>query len=1579
MKHKQLLFSAFALAWAGVLTVSADVVSDYTFDFNEKVSTSTHDFRVGPNWKHIVGTDNYDGYGPYYMDYSYYETGGIGGSGCLLAYEQKGRDPSSASGPGEVYDLLVTPEVKGTVTLQVKKYNEKAKLEIYSLNEAATDKDEVLLTVKSVTLASGNWVTATVEVEDFQRIGIRGNYVYMDNFTASEANIEQEYSMEFVSCEPSNTTGVIYHNQNAEGGVDLIYTVTVKNTCNAPLIAKKTGVTGTKNYSISIIGKNNSPFGAPVYVPFDLQPGETSEPFEVKVTVPADEISDWWSYASQSITMNLRENLQGTVLKRANAMYKPYESKFIFNSEANRNSSYVSNELSYGMTSEPKTIDFIIRNEGVAPLSLKSITLPAGFTTTAPTGASTVAAGSALEVPVTFDASTPGYTAGKLEVVYLNNSGAETTYSVDINGTMIPAGAWTASFNGKEGAVNYPAGVVSETALQGKYNLNGLNEYDVYLCSYTNPDYKDNGNKLITPKMTFAEGAKAYFLVARDKTASPYALKVFTSADRKNWGEPIAVYNAEDEIFADDAFHGYSIDLPAGDRYVAFAIYGMKLNDVAIDGEIIAVENDLYLVDFKQSEKVQSGKNISASVEVIPVVGAEAGTYRAIYYLGDEAVARIAGTAMEASAFTKKKFDFSVTKEVEATTTLEGKIVFEFEDGPTFETDILELTITNEPAFVFGNPGINDASTLPGSLTTPVSFGKVNEVGISKEFEIFNWGTAPLNVTSVTLPEGFSSDISEATIGGKEHQPVVITFSAETPGNYEGDITIKYMTGEGEKEFKLAVSGILLDPKKWFATFDNEENTVEVPAGVLYQKNVELINTGSSSAANFVVNSSSAKNVSDRMFITPLLKANKGEKLSFDSKIYSSNWKEGGVTVYASKTREGLINPDINGEYPDRILLGDFCGENEDEATKLAVDFKNFTVTIPEAGQYYIGFEIYSRAYVNDIFGLEKVNVPFDVIVEGSAFSSYGMQNVASNAKIKIRNVGTPVEAGSYTVKAYVDGKATLFEDTEAIPVINKQSVDATVINVPFRSPKVGKFPVYFEIRGEGKTLTTEPMNVTFEEEVLSSEKQVGSYSSKTSTYSPLYMSYHTSESVSLYTPAQTGFIGGEKIRGISFKGYRTKWDKTKIPQITIYYEWTDDMTQAMPASSGAYNTDGMTLCYDEPLDTEAFGSSSYHENVLGVTFDSPITVPADKSLRLLVRSTVDGVYQSVYTFEISDDIKNTFYHRQDTQLSSLSEAWKNDVNSPVLYLDMVVESHTVSGTVRNADDSVVADADVTLTSTDGDNVQYTGKTGADGTYTIAVLQTEREYSVSAVANGKEDFVNGISAADASVTDVDLQLIDVVSVSDNGEHSATPSNAVVYVEKALNPGFNAVAFPIALTQEEVETIFGEDVVVLEFDQVTTDAAATVVNFKEVIDKEMEAGKPYLIFADKESKEISFKTKSAISPLKTSSATATDFLATEKRTPITEGMFTLADDNFVAPAEALRRARAVSDLPAYSGYIKAPNATSLTFTTNVNIETGIEDAEIIEDAEDVIYDLNGLRVRNPQKGIYIVNGNAVMVK
>ena len=1579
MKHHKLLFSALMLAWAGGVSVSAETVTNYTVDFNDAIDTKLPAFRVSSNWKHIVGSDNYDGYGPYYMSYSYNETGGVGGSGCLRPGRQYAGDNWGGS---EVHDLLVTPEVQGRVTLQVKTGgNSYSYLEFWSLNDSETDKGTLLKKLSTAEISSGDWITAEVNVDDLQRIGIRASDVYIDNFTAASAEIEAEPGIAFISVEPSNTTGVIEHKQNASGDVEIIYTVSVKNTGTIPLVARKEGVSGTKNYSISVIGKDDAPFGAPVYVPFDLAIGETSPEFEVKVIVPKDEISDWWSSAYSSITMNLRENLQGTVLKRANAKYLPYESKFAFGQGGTHSTLSISNEIPFGIATEDTTVALEVYNSGVAPLSIKSITLPEGFSTTAPAGESTVASNEALAVPVTLSTDVPGLRSGNLEIVYLDNSGDEKTYSVYLYGTSAPGAGWTSDFGSQSSTVTWPQGAFAEQSVQtsygnrtGKDNMSGLSTYDNYLYSYTNSDYQDVNNKFITPLLTAAEGAKVYFSVARDKSEAPYDLKVYVSSDRNNWGEPVAVYQAEDEAFEDGRFHGYSIDLPAGDSYVGFAIYGMKLNDIAADATAKSVAHDLYLTNFKQIETQQSGKIFTPSVEVLAGVDAPASSYKVTYYLGDEALEELPGVDLTASANIRKTFNFSVSKEVESTVTLPGKVVFEFTDGTRFESPSLDIVITNEPGFVFNTPGVADGYYIPSSLAKAIDFGKNNKLNQVQNFEIFNWGTAPLQVTSITVPEGFASSIENATVAGKQRQAVDITFTASTPGSYSGNISIKYLTSEGEQEYTQEICGILLDPSKWYATFEgpdaNGNIVMEWPAGSVYQKGMDSANTGTTVVPNYGIYATGNQTSKDRMFVTPLLKAEAGEKLSFDAKVYTSGWLEGGVKVYAAATRDALLTPDADGNYPDRVLLTELCGKDFDEDHTLTTEYATFDVTFGEAGNYYIGFEPYSRAYIDEIYGLSKVGSSHDLILEGANIPSEAMQNVLKGATLLIRNIGSTETAGSYTVTSYVNGVATSCQGQEEIPVNHKLSDSPTQLAVEFRSPQTGTFPVYFELSADDVTIVTDPVDVTFTEEVLSSEVVVGTPNKVEFTSCPINLYYKDSEFVALYTPADLGFGGGEKISSIVLKGSGKKDFESTLK---VYYEWTDDMSQAEPGYKTGYETEGMTEAFNGRYEWPNEGEGKVID-MITLGFDQPLVYPAGKSLRILVSSSNDSdAGSSNFGLMVSSDMSNCYKHQDDGSAYSFDSSWGKGY-MPVLYISLVTEERTVSGEVMTADGTPAANATVRLVSNDGDNVQYACQTNANGEYSVKVVQQGREYDVEAIGtDGKEDLMKGVSVADESMI-IDFSLTDVFRVSDDGVHTGAPDNAVVYVQKSLNPGYNAVAFPVALSAKDVKCAFGEDVAVFAFDDVISDGPATVVNFKEVNDKNMEAGKPYLILTDEKSKEIGFKVKGQVTDLKTTSVEETDFLATDRPTAVAGKMFVLSDDNFVDGGVQ----RAVTELPAYSGYIKAPNATTLSFMTE-SVETGIEEAEIVEEGDDVIYDLNGFRVKNPEKGIYIINGKAVLVK
>lgn len=204
----------------GYTNVLAETVSPYTVDFNTNPGTSSHDFAVASSWGHIVPTSDYDGYGPYYMTYSYSAEEGIDGSGTLNAYKQYAGDNFG----GEVVtDLLVTPVVSGKIELYVKANNlantsYPSFVEFYTLNEAATAKVKQIssFTADQYTPSSiEGWSTVTINVSTPQRIGIRAQNVYLDNFSATSAEIVKNKKLTITGLTPVTGSTPYYVNQKS--------------------------------------------------------------------------------------------------------------------------------------------------------------------------------------------------------------------------------------------------------------------------------------------------------------------------------------------------------------------------------------------------------------------------------------------------------------------------------------------------------------------------------------------------------------------------------------------------------------------------------------------------------------------------------------------------------------------------------------------------------------------------------------------------------------------------------------------------------------------------------------------------------------------------------------------------------------------------------------------------------------------------------------------------------------------------------------------------------------------------------------------------------------------------------------------------------------------------------------------------------------------------------------------------------------------------------------------------------------------------------------------------------------------
>ena len=1455
MRKIKFLLSTLVLL-LGAVTASA---AEYTVDFNTAINTSDHAFQVASNWRHIVGSyiDYWDNTS--YPSYSYSTTAGVDGTGALSC--------STNQSSNGIYDLLVTPVVKGTVTIAAKQTDSyyTPLLEFYKIIDNGdgtfTRGDKIDVDVSAINTT--DYVTITIPVDEAgERIGIRSSYVWLDNFTATEATIVPEPKITIASAVPSATTGTIYWEQQPNGKVLVSYTVTVTNTGDVALTQ------GMDGYSVSIINRSTGDVYATTAVPQDLAIGATSDPFVVSAEVE----TSLWPNSYTYINMDLKENIFGSTVQRAQSHYKAYEPKFVFRTAGSSSTSNLSSAEAWGTIKESTTKNYEIFNNGTAPLIVNSIAIPEDFTTD-PAGtdvvlfrtsgynadgaiwyawtwntddgvwvpetdgkftglknnvifvrmkpaaagnpdwsyewnrtgdltvepgktyvidswganygdpvvghwaAAVVAKGETKAINITNDASVTGTFAGNLVIKHLDKDAVEQTYTLAFSTTVIDPNTWTADFNNTTSTVVYPAGSIAEAGIISDYQFISSGNYNNWLVGRSNSSYANANNKFITPLLHANAGEKLTFNVKRGESGSAtYNIKVYVSTDRKTWGDPVFTMTAADMT---SSFQTKDITFDAeGDYYVAFALYGVCLDDL-IGLTKVDVAHDLYIKSVSwPSASINSGAAQSKpSVDIIPLTDETAEAYTVKYVCGETVLAEGTPIALTASANSSKTFSFNWTPNVESTSVYENtKVVFDFGSGVTFETEGFDLTIVKEPKFHFVKTLPSSKWNEPSNYTTPITFGKTNTAD-TQTFYVNNWGTAPLTVKSIVMPEGFTVTPDEQFVVAAydqtnegiaaASQAVTITFSTTTPGEYSGNMVITYVDGLGnDQTFEIAVSGTKLDPTKWYATFDDGNNNSVWPAGSVYN-GLSLTNGGTYSVANYYA-------TGNGMFVTPKMTVAAGDKITFDAKLYSSSsyYADGSVTVYVASTRDEVMNAE---EGTTRTQV--FKVSGEDTENPITTDFQTFEVTFADAGEYYIGFDLYNNVKVDEIYGLTPVAVEHDWMIASSNIPADAMQNVVKNASVNLLNLGLADEAAdSYEVNLYIGGeKAATAATTPALPMAHQLSAAGTQITVPMQSPKAGTFPVYIEVKAGTYSIATEPVSVTFAEEEAKSEADMATNGT---TYEvPLYLNYKNSESVTMYNAdalAAAGISAGTKIKKITYKGYKTTDEQTTSFQ--VYYKWTDDQTLTQPATTYPFAAEdnGMTKLIDEDHTWAKVGSSSELGEMIVLDFtDSPLTYEAGKSLVIYMHSYVDG-YKTAY-FEKST-LSSDYCYTRKADAASLSASFSK-ATPAAIHFTLAVEPKTYSGTVKDDSGNAIENATVTLVSIDGDNIQYTGTTNAAGEFSINVIQTARTYNATVSAYGYGD------ATDADIsfdTDVDKDFTLEVSVTVTAAGWATITTPATY-------------------------------------------------------------------------------------------------------------------------------------------------------------------------------------------------------
>ncbi|MBR4897778.1 MAG: carboxypeptidase regulatory-like domain-containing protein [Prevotella sp.] len=1357
------------------VTATATLDTSYLVDFNKSIATGSHDFKVASNWGHIVGSGNYDGYGPYYMTYSYKAEEGFDGTGALYAARQYAGDNWGGS---VVNDLLVTPLVSGAITMKVKVSGASSSnpsfVEIYKINDDGTQGDLIqkFTADEGYTDIEGqeDWKLISLTLTEEQRIGIRAQYVIMDDFTAENVTIVPEKSLTVTGVmnqdKQNGTSGTNpVFEQQPDGTLKVVLKVALENTGDVDFTAGMEGFSLTPASSSLSSGSKTYYEDATVALTRDLAAGAVDTvDVEFYTTMPTSTWLYWF----------VRENIGGTTSSQYRyASTAAYEPKFVFRVAEATSTSSLTAAQAYGTISEETTKQFEIVNLGVAPLTIKSITLPEGFTSAnAPTAEFTLQKNASQAIDITLPVTTTGAYSGNLTIVYLDKTGAEQTYTLAFSGNVLAAGTWFADFGTSRD--QYPEGSVAENGISTDYTYsNGA--YDYYIKSTSvNSSYATENNKFITPKLHANAGDQMTFEAKQGTYTSQnaYFVKVYKSTDRKTWGEPIAEYYYNDLT---DKFEKKSISFAEeGDYYVAFAIFGVYVDNI-IGLTKVDVAHDLYVKKVSWPDaSVKSGTSLSKpSVEFIPLTTEAADAYTVKYVCGETVLAEGTPVELTASAKSSNTIAFSWTPTVEQTTVYEGtKVVFAFVDGTTFETETFDLTVTNEPKFHFISSLPSSKWYEPTDVSTPIAFPKTNTAD-KQTFYVYNWGSAPLTVKSIAMPNGFTATPAEQFVVASfdendmsvAAQAVEITFSAAEAGEYSGDMVITYVNGAGEDAtFTLGVSGTKLDPSKFYANFDGEGDGW--PAGSVYQKNISTSNGGTYSAPNYSIYSTST---TDNLFITPKLTAATGDKLVFDAKLYSTYWSEGKVVVYAAATREEVMNAE---EGTTRTQM--FSVSGQDETAPMTTDWQTFEVPAL-AGDNYYAFEISNRAYVDEIYGLTVADVAHDWMIASSNIPVEAMQNVAATATVNLLNVGLAAEeADAYTVTLYIDGEAAATGEAVALPMTHKLSDAGTAISMEFRSPKVGTFPVYIEVKAGDYSVATEPVDVTFTEEVaLADAIEVGDGTIASYNYAPIdfYNFEQARTSDIVYTAAQLSEFGiksGDKMTKLAFKGTLTT---AKTLANSSLKAWV-----ALKTGDIEWNAPDKTTMTEVTVFNAGEMVFTSGDNWININLPEGIVYDGTSDLRIYLEGGGGGEWVSM-NFTYDTDYQNM--------------KWSNNSNmkyNPTLFVTLAAEAATFSGTVKDADGNAIENATVTLVSADNDNVQYTGTTDAQGAYSFNVIQTGRTYNATASAEGFEDATEeNISFAEGNQTKdfVLTAMVTVVKGDINNDGKITTADAVAIVNIAL--------------------------------------------------------------------------------------------------------------------------------------------------------------------------------------------------
>lgn len=838
-----------------------------------------------------------------------------------------------------------------------------------------------------------------------------------------------------------------------------------------------------------------------------------------------------------------------------------------------------------------------------------------------------------------------------------------------------------------------------------------------------------------------------------------------------------------------------------------------------------------------------------------------------------------------------------------------------------------------EPVPYTAVPNVSDDKGTVASGTEQ-AFGMLTQP-VTKNYTLYNRGAAPLRITAIEIPEGFTTTLAKSdTVAAHQSKDFSITATNTATGIHSGNMVIKT---EGASDYVLPLSATVLDTTKFYVNFEDGK----FPTGFIVGKNWAVKQRDYSSSSNVYFASSSL--VDDTKLITPLLKVAEGEKMSIDVARNNTYSKDSHMNVYYSPDRK-------NWTLAKAIKAAEMSDDLGSTASYHYGALKTFVIDNVPAGNYYIAFEA-GYASIDNIYGFERVDVDHDVYYTAVDMPATGTVNNEYTATATVKNNNNkPEAAGSYSVELELGGKTMATAEAPAM------AADTTMaFTFAFTPHEAGTYPAVIVYKSGDYVVASDTVEVTIGAESASTVVQVGNVAGASTDYAtPINVYYKYSVSDVIYTQKlleAAGVKKGDKIVNVSFKGYNTAGEVS-----TDVQAWIGNTADTAYVSDYTVpDTTTLTKIANKNYTVPVIGSSSDHQVMLSIDIPEGFVYNGE-SIKMVTGSAITTAYKRAY-FEYSNENPIGYSKRGDSKFE-----WNTATTTsymPVPYFTIEKQPATLSGTVTSAA-GPVSNAKVELRNGD---VLYSAQSGADGTYSMTVVQYGKKYAMTVTADGYQPYTDSVAFDSLNIVkNVVLTLApDTIVVPESGWTTYSNTHAI-----AIGDNTNA-----AFTVYAVTSVTGEGAVISAYDRAQGIPAGTGVLIN--------APAGTYVF------ERQAATSASGAPAK-AEETVTNLL-----TPtLTAAYVTTGTDNAyvldqnTSGVNGFRKADAGETVEAYKAYLVVTGTEVADFypLTTTTVPTGIDEVNTTAKSLDVnqpMYDLNGRRVGADYKGVVVQKGLKVLRK